>query len=138
MGWLLEVRSNGDVMPGMYIGCSIAVNGTCLTVTAFDAAKRTFEFNFTLETARLTNLPDLTAGSLCNLERSMKMGDGRNSGHFVQGHVDETGTVLSRKQEGAMVVFKISLKGKVDSEVCLRGRGGRGAGVEVVGDQETE
>ena len=103
-------------MPGMYLGCSIAVNGVCLTVTAFDETKNTFEFNFTLETARLTNLPDLKKGSLCNLERSMKMGDGRNSGHFVQGHVDDTGTVISRQQEGAMVVFKISLAGKVDSE----------------------
>jgi riboflavin synthase len=45
---------------------------------------------------RRTNLIDLKPGSPVNLERSMSA-DGRNSGHFVQGHVDGTGTITVRK-----------------------------------------
>jgi hypothetical protein len=41
---------------------------------------------------RRTNLIELQAGDRVNLERSMA-GNGRNSGHFVQGHVDGTGEV---------------------------------------------
>jgi riboflavin synthase len=48
---------------------------------------------------RKTNLIDLSSGDPVNLERSMK-GDGRNSGHFVQGHVDDTGVLESFTREG--------------------------------------
>jgi riboflavin synthase len=41
---------------------------------------------------RRTNLVDLKPGDQVNLERSLAS-DGRNSGHFVQGHVDETGEI---------------------------------------------
>lgn len=34
-GWVLTIKG-GVVLQGAYVGCSIAVNGTCLTVTAFD------------------------------------------------------------------------------------------------------
>ena len=44
---------------------------------------------------RRTNLGSVTANSRVNLERSLPA-DGRNSGHFVQGHVDEAGTILVR------------------------------------------
>jgi len=89
-----------------YIGCSIAVNGTCLTATAFD--DEAFEVNCAPETLRLTDLVELVPGSLVNLERSMAASD-RNSGHVVQGHVDETGTILEFKPEGDALWIKISL-----------------------------
>ncbi|NNF58653.1 MAG: riboflavin synthase [Rhodothermaceae bacterium] len=71
---------------------SVAVNGTCLTVVAHDAA--TFEAIAIEETLAKTSLGDLQAGSLVNLERAMRAG-GRLDGHIVQGHVDATGTVDS-------------------------------------------
>ena len=71
-----------------YIGCSIAVNGVCLTVTEFD--KDSFTAGIAPETISKTNLGFLSKGNLVNLERSLPFG-GRNSGHYVQGHVDNTG-----------------------------------------------
>lgn len=89
-----------------YIGCSICVNGTCLTATELSAD--TFTVNCAPETLNKTNLGDCEVGSLVNLERSMK-GDDRNSGHMVQGHVDETGKVLKYTPDGDSLWVRISL-----------------------------
>lgn len=51
------------------------------------------------ETLRVTTLGDLAAGSLLNLERSMRA-DGRFGGHIVQGHVDGTGVITALEPEG--------------------------------------
>ena len=60
-----------------YIGCSIAVNGVCLTALSFDDNK--FTVGLAPETLRRSNLGSLLPGSRVNLERALKA-DGRNSG----------------------------------------------------------
>lgn len=91
------------VLGDAYIGCSIAVNGTCLTVVRFDAEGEsgagTFDVNMAPETLRRTNLGELHVGDGVNLERAAAA-NSRNSGHGVQGHVDDTGTVYSRRRDG--------------------------------------
>lgn len=104
-GFVLRIRCK-VALEGCYIGCSIAVNGTCLTVTTFD--KEAFEVNCAPETLRCTDLGDLAVGSLVNVERSMAS-DSRNSGHVVQGHVDEAGRILDFRPEGDSLWVKISL-----------------------------
>lgn len=79
------------------IGESVAVNGACLTVTERDAA--TMSFDLLAETLRVTNLGDLQPGDAVNLERALAA-SARLSGHFVQGHVDTTGTVLAWEPVG--------------------------------------
>jgi len=91
------VIAAGVVLEGAYLGCSIAVNGACLTVTAFDA--RTFTVGCAPETLRRTHLGALVPGARVNLERPLAAG-ARNSGHFVQGHVDGAGTVDATWREG--------------------------------------
>ena len=71
-------------------GDSLAVNGVCLTVTAAESA--TVRADVGPETANVTTLGGLTRGALVNLERPLRA-DSRLGGHFVQGHVDATGTV---------------------------------------------
>lgn len=73
-------------------GESIAVNGTCLTVVAFDADG--FEADASSETLALTTLGRLPVGSALNLERALRAGD-RLGGHLVSGHVDGVGAVVS-------------------------------------------
>lgn len=73
-------------------GSSIAVNGVCLTVTAFAAA--TFTVGLAPETRAKTNLEYLIAGSPVNLERAA-LPTTRLGGHYVQGHVDATGVIKS-------------------------------------------
>lgn len=77
-------------------GESIAVNGVCLTVVAFDAIS--FEADASTETLSLTTLGALKAGAVVNLERAMRPTD-RLGGHLVSGHVDGIGTVLSVDDE---------------------------------------
>ena len=79
------------VLADAFVGSSIAVNGTCLT--AVQIAGDGFQVDLSPETLAKTNLGDLKAGSLVNLERPLAVGD-RLSGHIVQGHVDGTGEFL--------------------------------------------
>ncbi|HVJ38647.1 MAG TPA: riboflavin synthase [Stenotrophomonas sp.] len=74
------------------LGESIAVNGVCLTVIAFDA--HSFQADASTETLALTTLGQLAEGALLNLERAMRPTD-RLGGHLVSGHVDGLGQVLS-------------------------------------------
>ena len=74
------------------LGESIAVNGVCLTVIAFDASS--FQADASTETLSLTTLGRLRDGAVVNLERAMRPTD-RLGGHLVSGHVDGVGRVLS-------------------------------------------
>ena len=78
-------------------GDSIAVNGACLTVTDFD--RSSFSVDVMPETLKRTNLGQLKPGDGVNLERPVALG-GRLGGHLVQGHVDDTGRVVSLAWEG--------------------------------------
>ena len=74
------------------LGESIAVNGVCLTVVAFDAGS--FQADASNETLSLTTLGGLPVDAPLNLERAMRPSD-RLGGHLVSGHVDGIGRVLS-------------------------------------------
>jgi len=96
--------SAGKVLEDVRVGDSIAVNGVCLTVVSYDSGS--FTVDVMPETFRRTNLHALSPGAPVNLERAMRAG-GRFGGHFVQGHVDGTGVVVSRTPEANAVVFGI-------------------------------
>lgn len=81
------------VCAGTRPGDSIAVNGVCLTVVTVGAD--VFTADVIGETLRRSTLGSAGIGDRLNLERAAKLGD-RLGGHLVQGHVDGTGTVLSR------------------------------------------
>lgn len=85
------------VMEQLQEGDSIAVNGVCLTVNDLSGEK--FAADVMPETFRKTNLEELQAGSLVNLERALAVG-ARLGGHFVSGHIDATGKILNEKTEG--------------------------------------
>jgi riboflavin synthase len=104
-GTTLQVRAN-TVLDGAYIGCSICVSGVCLTATAL--SDQTFTVGLAPETIRRTYLGRLQTGDRVNLERASEIG-GRNSGHFVQGHVDGTGQIVERWNEQDSVFFRIQL-----------------------------
>ena len=72
------------------IGSSISCSGACLTLEKYK--KNLIKFYISKETLSRTNFKYLNKGDLINLEKSLKYGD-RISGHFVQGHVDTTGTI---------------------------------------------
>lgn len=94
-------------LEGAYLGCSISVSGVCLTAT--ELSSTSFKVGLAPETLRRTYLGDLKAGAKVNLERASEMG-GRNSGHFVQGHVDGTGSVLKKWKDEDSLFFKVGVE----------------------------
>ena len=78
----------GELADGVELGASVAVNGTCLTVTG-EEADGVLTFDVIQETLNLTNLSDLAEGDLVNVERSFRVGD-EVGGHILSGHVADT------------------------------------------------
>jgi len=93
------------------IGSSISCSGTCLTLEKFKG--NLSKFYISRETLKRTNFKSLSKGDLLNLEKSLKYGD-RISGHFVQGHVDVTGTIKKIDFVGKswFINFKLAKKYK--------------------------
>ena len=87
----LSIEAGSLPFDHVRLGESIAVNGVCLTVVAFNA--RYFEADASNETLSLTTLGGLVPGAPVNLERAMRPTD-RLGGHLVSGHVDGVGKVL--------------------------------------------
>lgn len=85
------------VLDGAYLGCSICVSGVCLTATQLSPGE--FKVGLAPETLKRTYFSSLKPSTLVNLERASEIG-GRNSGHFVQGHVDGVGTIVNKYEEG--------------------------------------
>lgn len=90
------------------IGDSIAVNGCCLTITK--RYQESTEFEISRETLECTNLSELKAGELVNLERAMLLSD-RLGGHLVSGHVESTGTVrrFDEHPQGRLLEIELNL-----------------------------
>jgi riboflavin synthase len=88
----------GQIARELALGESVAVNGCCLTVAAFEGEGGVC-FDLLAETLRLTNLGELGTGKIANMERALRVGD-RLSGHFVQGHVDCRSEILAWEAVG--------------------------------------
>ncbi len=74
------------------LGDSISLNGCCLSIVKIAGSR--MDFHLLQETLRCTNLGDLRSGSLVNCEAALAL-NSRLGGHFVQGHVDATASVIS-------------------------------------------
>jgi riboflavin synthase len=112
----LTIRGNTE---GVALGESIAVNGVCLTVTGI-CDDGTFTADVMGETLNRSGLGALTPGAPVNLERSVRLAD-RLDGHLVQGHVDATGTILSRAPAEHWDQVRISLPGRISRYVVEKG-----------------
>lgn len=91
---------------GVTVGASVAINGTCLTVTEQRGDELCFDL--IVETLRATSLGGLTVGSRVNFERSARVGD-EVGGHNVSGHVHTTAviSVVEETPSNRRVVFKV-------------------------------
>lgn len=106
------------VLEGTVLGDSIAVDGVCLTVAALTDS--TFTANVQPVTARLSTLGERSPGSRVNLERALAAGQ-RMGGHYVQGHVDGRGRIVSRRGEGASLIVEVAVPDEVHRYVVERG-----------------
>jgi riboflavin synthase len=99
-------------------GDSLSINGVCLTVTG--TRDGTFTADVMLETLNRSSLGDLRPGSPVNLERPMRL-DGRLGGHMVQGHVDGTGVIASRRPGEHWDVVRVSVPDELARYVVEKG-----------------
>ena len=110
----VETPLAGKLAPGD----SVAVNGVCLT--AVDPDGSSFAADVMPETLRRSSLGPLGAGHDVNLELPLRVGD-RLGGHFVQGHVDATGTVAAVYHEGLFRVVRIAAEADLLRYVVEKG-----------------
>jgi riboflavin synthase len=111
----LTIRGSTE---GVSPGDSIAVNGVCLTITGI--MDGTFTADVMGETLDRSSLGTLTPGAPVNLEQSVRLSD-RLGGHLVQGHVDATGTIISRSPAEYWDQVRISLPAGISRYVVHKG-----------------
>ena len=120
----LNITVSSPFSAELTIDQSVAHNGVCLTIVAFD--EHTHTVTAVDETLQKTNLGALATGDLINLERCMQM-NGRLDGHIVQGHVDQTAICVAVNElEGSwFYTFEYdSSKGNITVEkgsICVNG-----------------
>jgi riboflavin synthase len=128
LGEVVDLELNGDsarlIVRGPRVtadaarGDSIAINGVCLTVTGLTGGE--FTADVMGETLKHSTLGSVTPGQAVNLERAVRP-DGRLGGHIVQGHVDGSGTILSRLPGTDWEVVRISVPPDLARYVVYKG-----------------
>lgn len=114
-----EIKINAyTVLDGTKPGDSIAVNGACLTVT--ECGMDFFVATAMEVTWGLTNLHRLTIGSSVNLERALTP-TGRFGGHFVTGHIDCRGVIISKIKTEISTEAEISFPSEYSQYLVPRG-----------------
>lgn len=108
----------GKVLENMTEGDSIAVNGACLTVTAF--GDDWFNVDIMPETSRRSNIGLLRPGDAVNLEKALTL-DGLLGGHLVQGHIDAIGRVAMLRNDGEATIISIEAPPEVTAYVVEKG-----------------
>ena len=117
---VLAVRAS-RIASDLSHGASIAVNGVCLTVVGWDQGEQTeIRFDVMGETLRRSVVGALATGDRVNLERAVRA-DARLDGHVVQGHVDGTGTVLSRTPGDQWETVRFGLPAELARFVAEKG-----------------
>jgi riboflavin synthase len=111
---LQAVSLAGDMEPGD----SIAVDGTCLTVT--DLTPDGFSLDVVGTTLSRTTIGKYVPGRVVNLERAVRVGSALG-GHLVQGHVDAVGEVVSMLSMGDSWRLRIQLPDEVLTTSVARG-----------------
>jgi len=107
---------------GVKVGDSVAVNGCCLTAVKIAARgqAKLIQFDLLQESWRRTNFQFSKAGSLVNLERSLRA-NGELGGHFVTGHVDGLGKISKWERAGKDHVLDIAAPPAVMRYLVFKG-----------------
>ena len=114
----LTFTIEAGMSPALKVDQSVAHNGVCLTVESILDGQHTV--TAVAETLAKTELGQWTKGSRVNLERSLVPGQ-RLDGHFVQGHVDATGTCTAITDKGGSHEFTFSFPPSFASLVIEKG-----------------
>ena len=114
----VRLRLTTTLSPELSSGDSVAVNGVCLTVVSADASG--VHMDVSPETLRVSALGSLKRGAAVNMERPMRA-DSRVGGHFVQGHVDETGTIEEIRKDGDCLWVTVKFPPSLAAQIVRKG-----------------
>ncbi len=114
---IIEIETDIN-LTDVSIGDSIAVNGACLTVISKD--RQIFQADVSAETLSRTTLKLLKAGHKVNLEKSLRVG-GFVGGHFVLGHIDATGRILSQTKKSGSLILAVEMNENISRYIVEKG-----------------
>ena len=114
----LSIDTRDVDLPSLETGCSIAVNGVCLT--AVDCADGQFTADVSRETLSATTLGELSSGDPVNLEGALRLTD-TVDGHLVTGHVDGVGRVVGVKPDARSTGLRITVDGSLMRYIARKG-----------------
>jgi riboflavin synthase len=114
----LWIETGPVPLAGVEIGGSIAVSGACLT--AIELEPRAFAADVSRETLSLTTLGAATSGTAVNIEKALCAGQALG-GHYVTGHVDGVGQVLSRHDDARSVRIEFEVPADLARYVARKG-----------------
>ncbi len=101
----LQIELPEERSDDLQLGASIALNGTCLTVTAFEG--NLVSFDLIMETLRVTNLGELKPGDTVNFERAARFGN-EIGGHLLSGHIHQQVKIaeIERPENNCIIWFE--------------------------------
>lgn len=105
-------------MADVKLGDSIATNGVCLTVVAFD--QRSFSADLSMETLKKSGFAHYQVGDRVNLEKAM-LPTTRFGGHIVSGHVDGVGEIVERIPVGRAVELWVDMPAELSKYLAEKG-----------------
>lgn len=105
-------------MSDVHLGDSIATNGVCLTVVAFDECS--YRADLSLETLKRTGFSQYQVGDAVNLEKAM-LPSTRFGGHIVSGHVDDVGVIVDRQPVGRAMEYWIEVPPHLTRYIAEKG-----------------
>ncbi|MCG6218449.1 riboflavin synthase [Vibrio furnissii] len=114
----ISVNAGKLDMSDVKLGDSIATNGVCLTVVAFDS--HSYSADLSLETLKKSGFADYKVGDKVNLEKAM-LPTTRFGGHIVSGHVDGVGEIVERNQVGRAIEFWVAMPAELSKYVAEKG-----------------
>ncbi|EEX42527.1 riboflavin synthase [Vibrio furnissii] len=114
----ISVNAGKLDMSDVKLGDSIATNGVCLTVVAFDS--HSYSADLSLETLKKSGFADYKVGDKVNLEKAM-LPTTRFGGHIVSGHVDGVGEIVERNRVGRAIEFWVAMPAELSKYVAEKG-----------------
>ncbi|TXJ59337.1 riboflavin synthase [Brachyspira aalborgi] len=114
---VITIEAN-KIFDDLKLGDSVAVNGTCLTISSF--SNKILNADVTTETLSRTNLGDLKLGFKVNLERALTL-NGRLGGHIVSGHIDGVGIIKNISKSENDIILKIEVSAHLMKYIIEKG-----------------
>ena len=116
----IEIAVPGSFFAGRKaeLGESIAIEGACLTVTAFSGDS--FTADISEETFSLTTLGAFKLGDRVNLERALTLAT-PIGGHLVTGHIDGVGTIIEKIHSGNHIMMEIKVPDNLRPSLVFKG-----------------